>query len=376
MGVLIKNRVQVEDLVRGTTFFGTGGGGESTQGVKVLLSELEQGKEISLLDVQELDNEDWVACPFLMGSIAPMTEGKLKEMKLFGLSKKIYNYKEMMVIAVEELIGYTGKQIKAIVPIELGGANTAAAIAAASHLNLTIVDGDFAGRAIPEIPQTTPFLNGKTLWPISSVDEYGNICVIKNATNVLIAERIGKYISAASFGVAAQCGFLMKGKEAKKTVIPRTISECLEIGKFIRESRESGLKVLDYLVRKVNGWFLFKGIVAAKETEDKDGYYWGVHTINGLDEFSGQTFKIWFKNENHISWKNDKTFVTSPDLIIVVDMNTGEPITNTNLKINDRVGVIGIKAKEIFRTEKGLDILGPKHFGFDWSYRSIETLVK
>jgi len=376
MSMVIKNQLQVEDLARGTTFFGTGGGGEPTQGVKALLSELEQGKEIFLIDVQKLNDDDLVVCPFLMGSIAPITKEKLKEMELFDLYKKIYDYKTMMARAVEELANYTGKRIRGIIPIELGGANTAAAVAAASSLNLTIVDGDFAGRAIPEIPQTTPFLTDKTLYPISSVDEYGNICIIKNAINVLIAERIGKYLSAASFGVAAQCGFLMSGKEAKETVISKTVSECLEIGKFIRESRESGQNVLDLLVKKVNGWLLFKGIVSAKETEDRDGYYWGTHTLNGLNEFSGQTFKIWFKNENHISWKNDKPFVTSPDLIIVVDMNTGEPITNTNLKIKDYVGVIGIKAREIFRTEKGLNILGPKHFGFDWSYKPIEWIVK
>ncbi|MEM3490298.1 MAG: DUF917 domain-containing protein [Nitrososphaerota archaeon] len=376
MGMVIKSQLQVEDLARGTTFYGTGGGGEPTQGIKALLSEIEQGKEISLIDVQELNDNDLVACPFLMGSIAPLTEEKLKEMKFFGLSKKDFNYKTMMARAIEELSYYTGKAIKAIVPIELGGANTAAAIAAASSLNLKILDGDFAGRAIPEIPQTTPFLNDKTLCPISSVDEYGNTCIIKHAINVLVAERIGKYLSAAAFGVAAQCGFLMSGKDAKETVISKTVSECLEVGKFIRECRESGQNLLELLVKKVNGWLLFKGVVTAKETEDKDGYYWGIHTIHGLDGFSGQTFKIWFKNENHVSWKNDEPFVTSPDLIIVVDMNTGEPITNTNLKINDRVGVIGIKAREIFRTEKGLDILGPKHFGFDFSYKPIETLVK
>jgi DUF917 family protein len=376
MSIVIKNQLQAEDLVRGATFFGTGGGGEPSQGIKALMSELEQGREISLMDVEELNDDDLVACPFLMGSIAPITEKRVKEMELFGLSEKIYDYKTMMARAIEELANYTGKRIKGVIPIELGGANTASAIAAASSLNLPVVDGDFSGRAIPEIPQTTPYLTNKTLHPISSVDEYGNVCIIKNAINVLMAERIGKYLSAASFGVAAQCGFLMSAKEAKETVISKTVSECLEIGKFIRESKENGQSVLDLLVKKVNGWLLFKGIVSNKETEDKDGYYWGTHTLDGVNEFSGQNFKIWFKNENHISWKNGKPFVTSPDLIIVVDMNTGEPITNTDLKIGDYVGVIGIKAREIFRTEKGLSILGPKHFGFDWDYKPIELLVK
>jgi DUF917 family protein len=376
MSTVLKNQLQAEDLARGTTFFGTGGGGDPTSGVNALLSELEQGKEIFLTDVQKLDDDDVVVCAFLMGSIAPKSKEALRSMELLGLTEKLYDRKTQMARAVEELANYTGKRITAIVPVELGGSNTGVPIAVASSLNLKIVDGDFSGRAVPEIPQSTLSLSGKHFSPFSSVDPYGNICIIKNAINNPMAERIGKYLSAASFSGVTQCGYLMSGKEAKEIVIPETVSECLEVGKFIRESRESGENVLDLLVKKVNGWLLFKGTVSTKETEDKDGYYWGTYTLNGLNDFSGQTFKMWFKNENHISWKNDKPFVTSPDLLIVVDMNTGEPITNTNLKITDRVGVIGIKAREIFRTDKGLDGLGPKHFGFDWSYKPIEWIVK
>lgn len=81
----------------------------------------------------------------------------------------------MMARAVEELVNYTGKRIRAIVPVELGGSNTAVPIAVVSSLNLAIVDGDFAGRAVPEISQCTPSLSDKSIYPISSVDGYGNI---------------------------------------------------------------------------------------------------------------------------------------------------------------------------------------------------------
>lgn len=160
----------------------------------------------------------------------------------------------MMARAVEELVNYTGKGIGGIVPIELVGVNTAVPIAVASSLNLTIVDGDCAGGAVPGILQSTLSLSGRSIYRISRVDEYGNICIIKNAINVPVAGRIGKYLSAASFGLAAQYGFLMSEKEAKETVISKTISECLEISKFIGESRKSGQNVLDLLVNKVNDW--------------------------------------------------------------------------------------------------------------------------
>jgi len=40
------------------------------------------------------------------------------------------------------------------------------------------------------------------------------------------------------------------------------------------------------------------------------------------------------------------------------------------------VAVIGLRAVEQFRSPKGIDILGPRHFGYEIDYTPIETLVK
>jgi hypothetical protein len=85
--------------------------------------------------------------------------------------------------------------------------------------------------------------------------------------------------------------------------------------------------------------------------------------------------KIWFKNENHITWLNNKPFVTSPDLISLMDLN-GNPITNNALTKDLKVYIIGFRAHNIFRTEKGLEVLGPKHFGFDIEYTPIENVIE
>ena len=124
------------------------------------------------------------------------------------------------------------------------------------------------------------------------------------------------------------------------------------------------------------GWLLFKGVVSGKNWESRDGYMYGTTLIKGMEEFRGEEAKIWFKNENHILWIDGEPKVTSPDLIEVVDLETAEPITNTDLKAGDRVAVIGVKCVEIFRTEKGLEVLGPKHFGFDIEYIPIEERMK
>lgn len=368
----LTSRTEVEDFVRGCTFYGTGGGGLPSNGIDSLMSEIEKGNEVGWIDVGEIDDDTITVCPFLMGSIAPHTDEVKKEMKGFGLTDSVNKEKERLGKAVAELSKYTGKKIGAVVPIELGGANTPGPLAAGILNGIPCVDGDYTGRAIPEILQTTPYINGKVLWPVASVDEFDNICIIDKAINYRMVERIGKLIASGAYGLAGQAGFLMTGKEMKETIIPGTLTECYELGKMIRESRENDLNPIDEIIKKLDGYLLAKGTVIGKDTEDKLGYYWGIHTIAGEEDFEGNSYKVWFKNENHIMWENDKPIITSPDIIVVVDAKTGEPYANPVLKVGDEVCVIGLKAREIFKSEKGIGVLGPRYFGYDIDYIPIE----
>jgi len=50
-----------------------------------------------------------------------------------------------------------------------------------------------------------------------------------------------------------------------------------------------------------------------------------------------------------------------------------EPVTNPDFKPGLRVSVIGLPAPKEWRTERGLEIFGPKSFGFDVAYQPIEN---
>ncbi len=368
----LNNRQEVEDFVRGCTFYGTGGGGLPKNGIESLMSEIENGNKVGWVDVSEIDDDAITVCPFLMGSIAPHTPEVKKEMEGFGLTNPINKEKDRLGKAVKELGEYLNVKIDAVVPIELGGANTPGPLAAGIINGIPCVDGDYTGRAIPEILQTTPYINGKKLWPVASVDEYGNTCFIEEAINYRMVERIGKLIASGAYGLAGQAGFILTGKEMKEVIIPNTLTECYELGKFIRESRENNLKPVDEVVKKLDGYLLAEGVVVNKETKDELGYYWGIHTIQGKNEFEDKTYKIWFKNENHVMWENDVPIITSPDIIVIVNTETGEPYSNPELAIGEEVSVVGLKAREEFSNDKGIDVLGPRYFGFDIDYVSID----
>jgi len=374
--LILRSKDDVEDFVRGCAFLGTGGGGSPSAGLKLLTEDIEKFGEIVIQDASKVRDDAWVATPYLMGSIAPKTSEVIKKMQELGLMKRIGLAEKMLSLAVLELEKYMGVEIEAIVAIELGGANTPGPIDVALSLGRIAVNGDYAGRAIPEVPQTTLYVYDIPPYPAVYVDEYGNKTVITRAINYQMAERLGKLVSVGAFGLVGGASFVMRGTEMKKIIIPNTLTEAYEIGRTIREAREKGDDPAIAVTEKMRGWLLFRGVVKKKDWEDREGYMWGTTYVDGTDEFAGHTAKVWFKNENHVMWFDDKVMATSPDIIVIIDAKTGEPITNTDVKEGMKVSVVGLKGREPFRTPKGLEILGPKHFGFNIEYIPIEKRIK
>jgi DUF917 family protein len=54
----------------------------------------------------------------------------------------------------------------------------------------------------------------------------------------------------------------------------------------------------------------------------------------------------------------------------------GYGIVNSNLKKGLKVSIIGVKSPDVWRTERGIELLGPKHFGFKYKYVPIELLAR
>jgi hypothetical protein len=374
--LLLKTQEDVEDFVRGCTFYGTGGGGSPKLGLPLLLEDLAKLGEIRISDPASIRDDAWVCTPFLMGSIAPKTPETLARMARVGLTKRIAMADRILMLSVLELQSYAGVEIEAVVSVELGGGNTPAPVDVAMSLGKKVVNGDYTGRAIPEIDQITTYLADKPSHPTTYVDEWGNISIVKTAINYHLAESLGKMISVAAFGLVGGAGLLMRAKEMKEVLIPNTLSECFTVGQAIRKAVGAKQDPADAAAKATDGWVLFRGQVAKKQWEDREGYLWGTNTIEGQEQFKGHTFKIFYKNENHVAWLDDKPYVTSPDIIEVIRRDTGEPITNTDIKEGDAVSVLGVRAREPFRSAKGLDVLGPGHFGYDIPYRPIEQVMK
>jgi DUF917 family protein len=378
MGAL-RTREDVQDLICGLTLLGTGGGGRPDVGLELLLPHVEGGRPLTWRPAASVDDDAWVCSVFGMGSIAPTTPLAVAERTALGYPSD-WIVPRPMVRAVEELAAYTGRRITAIVPFELGAGNTANPIDAAHRLGLDLIDGDCAGRAIPELSQTTAALAGIPFTPGAIADPWGNVLIMKEAASADLAERVGKMISVATKlpdmkAPCAHAGFLMRGRELKSIVVEGGVSRARDVGRAIRSAVARAEDPVAAAASALDGWVLFRGRVVRKEWESRDGYMYGTTTVEGQGPDRGHTLRVWFKNENHVAWRDGRAWVVSPDLIMVLDAASGEPYTNTALPEGASVGVVGARADAKLRTPRAVARLGPRHYGHDIEYTAIEDLM-
>lgn len=367
---------EIEDLACGATILGVGGGGSRESGIAALKRQLDKGNTIRWVDPSEIPDDAWTATTFGMGSIAPKGEDLYREMERFGLKKPDPSTSAMVALSasMEALERYTGKHIDVLVPVELGGGNACVSLAIGAEFGRTVVDGDYAGRAVPSGYQTGPGILGKNTCPMSTADSFGNVCFIERVVNSRMSERIGKYLSMASFVGCGMTTTMLSAAEMKEALYHNTLTECLELGRVVRKERERGKDPVEGIARFLGGWILTRGVVTKREWEDKEGYLWGSHWFEGKGRYAGPPVRVFFQNENHICWRGEKMIASSPDLIIVVDDKTGMPVTNTDVAEGMELAVIGAKGRDLARTPAGIAAFKPANFGFQIPYVPIEQL--
>jgi DUF917 family protein len=364
-----------EDFVHGCLFMGTGGGGGVEWGMSMLKEALEDRLSIEWRDVNDIPDDVLTVTTYGMGSIAPVSQETRHEIERAGLVDR-FGFRSMEE-AVKELGNYLGKPVGCLVAAELGAGNTPAPLVTGARLGIPVVDGDYAGRAIPDEMQGTPYLYHKHSWPFASVDKWGNVAIVKYTVNPHMLERIGKMLAVAAYGMTTMAATPLPGHEMKDILVRGTLTKCLAIGRAMCQASQNGQDPIDAALQVTGGWRLFEGVVIAKEWEDRDGYMFGTTHIKGSGDYEGQTLEVWFKNENHVSWLNSRPWVCSPDLLTLVYKESGQGTTNTLLKEGDEVVAVGMKGLEGFRTEFGLNkASGPRYFGFDIDYVPIEELAE
>lgn len=359
----------IEDFLNGVCILGTGGGGKLDYGRRFLYPLAETGT-LDWVDVDSIGDDDAVACVWYMGSVAPVPpkdQPKIEKIKGSCMVRAVHLYEQK-----------TGVKVQKIVALEMGASNTAAAVETGALMNLPVLDGDLAGRAVPEIIQVTPFFYGIPLDPFAVCDEWGNEVYVQHAITGNAAEMIGKMISVVtkspdSSALCGNCGIIMKGRDAKKVLVRGTLTKAFELGKAISAANETGSDPFEAAVEQLHAVPLIQGMVEKIDWESREGYMYGKNTIRGTGKWKGKKCEIWYKNENHMLWVDGKLRCSSPDSICGIYTETGVATNNPTLKEGEEVSYMGIPNPE-FRKPENLKYISPKHFGFNVEYCPVESI--
>ena len=218
-----------------------------------------------------------------------------------------------------------GKEVKALVRSEAAGATTTALLVAADK-GIPTLDAGITGRAVPEVQQSIPWINGIPSIPTAIITRWGDEIIIKHAVDEYRVEDIGRAIAVASGGGATITMTPMSGQQLDQGVIPGNLSEAILFGRTVREARQAGKDPITALLDVSNGYKLFQGIVTKSDERGDRGFNWVDVEIEGINEYTGHTYKVFVKNENIVSWLDDEVDVISPDYIYNLNPETENPL--------------------------------------------------
>jgi DUF917 family protein len=351
----------VEDIATGAAILGTGGGGDPFIGKLMAIQAIREHGPVRVADPDEVPDDALVIPSAMMGAPTVMVE-------------KIPKGDEP-VNAFQALERHFGKRAFATMSIEAGGLNSTVPLGVAARLGIPLVDADGMGRAFPEIQMVTPTMHGVSATPMSMADEKGNALFLHTIDNKW-TERLSRVVTVEMGGSAIIALYAMDGSTLRKSCVLRSMSRIRSIGRELREARRQKKDAVEAVLRATGGFELFRGKIVDVERRTLKGFARGTARLDGLGDYGGEKLAIDFQNENLVARSDGDVVASVPDLITVLDAETGQPVTTEGLRYGYRCVVISIPCDPKWRTPEGLALVGPRYFGYDVEYEPIERRLR
>jgi len=324
------------DLVEGAAIFSAGGGGDPEVGHNIVERLIEKHYSVHLADPGEVPDDEIVV-----------------NFACVGATANVAYHSDAAVKTLEALEQFLGRKAYAVIPVELGGFNTLAAVDVAARHGIPVVDADGAGRAVPEMHLKAYTLDHIPLAPMAVADlDAENIVLVKQTHDYKSAERIARTLAAEWNQMAYTARRVLTGKQVKTSPVLHTLSTSIRVGMLLRKAVDPFKAVLT----EIKGLLLFEGVVNSVRRETKDGFTWTTLKMGSNQDRKGSELELKAKNEFLIACKNEKPVAMAPDIITAVDPENCKCIPAEKINEGRRLAVLGIPAPQKWRSPKGLKL--------------------
>lgn len=388
----ILNETDLTWLADGCYVLGCAGGGSPAASLIQLRDIVRAGHQIRVIDQSALADDALIYWGGHMGSPAVSVE-RLQSIET--------------VQAFEVLMEYLHhEKFDAVMGLEIGGANglEPMLVGCTKFFDAPVVDGDWMGRAYPTYWQTTLAVHvPRELVPCAIDSGDGKSIIMTRAPDDEIVDRA---LRASCSEMGSRVGMAArptKTEYVRKYGVLNTCSLAWRIGRCIARCEASNRlsTVAEAIIEEAGGAeaakVLFRGKIVAVERRLVKGHSYGTVHIAAFTEddqdddqsatkakplVSGGTLKVPFKNENifaeHTAEDGTSRIIASvPDLIAVLDNGSGRALGVPEFKYGYQVTVIGITCSPRWtEVPVGIEIGGPKAFGYDIPYQALGKYVE
>lgn len=345
-------RITVDDvpaLARGCGVLGTGGGGDVETGELMAMQALRDHGPVDLATLDDLP-ADGTIMP--IGSVGAPTVA-LEKLPNGAEGRRLRDHVEQRL----------GCRVVALMCSEIGGSNGLEPLAWAAELGLPLLDADAMGRAFPEVHMVSMYVAGLQPDVVAVTDAAGNMATLRPLDGPW-AERMARSVTVAFGGTAVMIDYLLGVEQARGAVIEGSVSRAVAIGRALRDGDDP----VAALCAELGAHRLIDGKIVDVDRRTAGGFVRGSVVVEG----GGRVLRVEIQNENLAAFEDGQVVACVPDLITAIDAQTGEAVPTERLRYGLRVTVIAFPCDPIWRTPRGLQVVGPRAFGYDFDHVPVE----
>lgn len=380
---------EIRQVFTGAKVLACGGGGEAEWAEPLLRAMEEEGLTVPVAEQGDLSSRDWVCVPGGMGagSSAEIRE-QLRTVPKIASDDELLP--QMALDCLTAFEGATGKEFNRFLAVNPGPVLWGLPMYLAAVRDRPVLDGDCAGRAIPQWTTTTLNVKGLDLVPAVFCSAYGDQVTFDASFSNERLEAIGRPVAVACGGWGVFITGVFRGDQLRDAYVPGQLKRALNVGATLTQARRDDTDPVGPCIESAEGVPVFRGTVAEYTRQEQEGFMFGEIRVKGTGEYAGSECKVYQKSEYSVAWVDGEVTVTCPDSICIIDAKTGEGLTSfpdfdigpfTRVRDADfapgrEVAIFGIDAHPIWRTERGIELFGPRSLGFEFDYEPVTERVK
>ncbi len=130
------------------------------------------------------------------------------------------------------------------------------------------------------------------------------------------------------------------------------MTQAIRLGNLVLEANRTHTDPIALIAASEQGVHLMDAKIVGLKRHLRGGFAVGEIELDGIDAHAGTRAQVIFQNEFLSFERAGRIEVSVPDLIVILDVDTGHAITTEVLRYGQRVAVLGLPCHPLLRTPR------------------------